>query len=472
MSENGPVFTIPAVKHPREWFSSVTRPSGPLPRPSRRAYAFDVALVLLIAVISIGYIDDHTPVRHINGIPRTIEWDEWTGAIVFLAVAMPALIWRRRFPLTVLWLVAAATVLPQHELPQLAFYLCVIAGYSAAAYSPYRIPTMLSLAAAVVAVASLTPNVLQDVPMGNKAPSTIDQTESEDVFAPQEHDMATRPQSDGASSVVPSEYVAPLILIPVVLAASAMRVWKHRVSESRTRLSTLEKERAEELRRAAEQERARIARELHDVVTHNVSVMVIQTGAARKVMDASPDQAKAALLAVEAGGRAAMSELRHVMGLLTMDDAASAGRAAGSSGDDPDALSLTPQPSLERLESLVERVRGSGTDIALTITGSARPLPSGIELAAYRVVQEALTNTVKHAAGATARITVDYQDDRLAVKVTDSGGTPTSAATTGNGHGLLGLRERLAVYGGTLRCGPTPLGGYRVEAVIPLEDRT
>jgi signal transduction histidine kinase len=196
------------------------------------------------------------------------------------------------------------------------------------------------------------------------------------------------------------------------------------------------------------------------VVTHNVSVMVIQAGAARKVMHADPDQARDALLAVESGGRAAMAELRHVMGLLTMD----------SDGPDPAGTAdLTPQPGLDRLEALVQRVRDTGTPVELTVTGQPQPLLPGVELAAYRVVQEALTNTVKYAAGAVAAVLVEYGRDQLRVDVTDTGGTPATPAATGNGQGLIGLRERLAVYGGTLRAGPRVSGGYRVTALIPLE---
>jgi signal transduction histidine kinase len=121
------------------------------------------------------------------------------------------------------------------------------------------------------------------------------------------------------------------------------------------------------------------------------------------------------------------------------------------------------------LDALVQRVRDTGTPVELTVAGQPRPVPAGIELTAYRIVQEALTNTVKHASGATATVVVEYANDQLQVQVTDSGGTPGASATTGNRHGLIGLRERLAVYGGTLHTGARPTGGYRVTAQIPLE---
>src|SRR6185437_8459943 len=189
-----------------------------------------------------------------------------------------------------------------------------------------------------------------------------------------------------------------------------------------------------------ELERARIARELHDVVTHNVSVMVVQAGAARKVMGASPEQATQALLAVEASGRTAMTELRQVMGLLTSttpelelepQDAkprASARTGAGVAAEElsPDSQ-FAPQPDLDQLESLVDRVRAIGVPVTLTFTGTPRPLSPGVGLAAYRVVQEALTNTVKHAVGASAAVTVTYSAHELRLEIADTGGVPGEA---------------------------------------------
>jgi signal transduction histidine kinase len=149
-----------------------------------------------------------------------------------------------------------------------------------------------------------------------------------------------------------------------------------------------------------------------------------------------------------------MTELRDVMGLLTMD------------GDGPE---LAPQPGLDGLEALVQRMRDAGLAVEVSVTGRRDPVPSGVELTVYRLVQEALTNTVKHAAGADVRVCVDHRGDHLDVEVTDTGGPPGASAGAGSGRGLLGLRERLAVYGGTLTAGPRLSGGYRVRARIPLE---
>jgi signal transduction histidine kinase len=174
-----------------------------------------------------------------------------------------------------------------------------------------------------------------------------------------------------------------------------------------------------------------------------------------------------------------MAELRHVMGLLSAttpgpgDQAAGAAAAAGAQAaveaGAPEA-ELAPKPGLGQVGVLAERVRGTGVPVDLTVTGKRVELPAGVDLAAYRVAQEALTNTVKHAAGARVTIKVDYRPGEVRIEVADTGGTPSPAAGTGNGRGLMGLRERLAVYGGTLDAGRRITGGYRVSAVIPVVD--
>lgn len=413
-------------------------PSGPPLRPTRRACYFDLLLTLVIGISTVYYgIDnaDNVVTREIApGVVRVVPRPSGPGGMAFMvtlaAVASGALALRRRYPLAVLCVVTAATLATPQSVLRLTFYAFVIAVYSAAVFSPYRVATLAALPVSVVLVGT---------------------------------------SGNSVTPIVPNEYIALLILVPMAVAAVGLRTWKLRTDEGRTRLSALEREQGEALRRAVEHERARIARELHDVVTHNVSVMIIQAGAARKIMETSPEQAGEALLAVEAGGRAAMTELRHVMGLLTMaeqgeeTDGAADLDLAGTSAE------LAPQPGLDQLESLVGRVRDTGLPVDLTVTGPPRPLPPGLELAAYRVVQEALTNTVKHAFGATAAVTVEYGPDRLRVEVTDTGGHPGAGAPTGNGRGLIGLRERLAVHDGTLTTGRRMTGGYRVEALIPLE---
>ncbi|WP_030934969.1 sensor histidine kinase [Streptomyces sp. NRRL B-24720] len=411
-------------------------PSGPTLRPTRRAWQFDALVALTLGIATVYYgIDnaDVVVVREIApGVEAVLPRPSGLGGLAFMValafIASAALALRRRYPLAVLCIVTAATLATPQSVLRLTFYAFVIAVYSAAVYSPYRVATLAALPVSVVLVGT---------------------------------------SGNSVTPIVPNEYIALLILVPMAVAAVGLRTWKLRTDEGRTRLSALEREQAQALRRAVEHERARIARELHDVVTHNVSVMIIQAGAARKIMKTSPEQAGEALLAVEAGGRAAMTELRHVMGLLTMADE---GEGTDGGADLPDtAAELAPQPGLDQLETLVGRVRDTGLPVDLAVSGLPRPLPPGLELAAYRVVQEALTNTVKHASGATAAVTVEYGPERLRVEVTDTGGCPGAGAVTGNGRGLIGLRERLAVHDGTLNTGRRLTGGYRVEALIPLE---
>ncbi|MFE7266507.1 sensor histidine kinase [Streptomyces sp. NPDC057592] len=411
-------------------------PSGPPLRPTRRAWQFDVLVALALGITTIYYGIDNAGnivVREIApGVERVVPRPSGLGGMAFMvtlaSIASGALVLRRRYPLAVLCIVTAATLATPQSVLRLTFYAFVIAVYNAAVYSPYRVATLAALPVSIVLVGTA----------GNSV-----------------------------TPIVPNEYIALLILAPMAVAAVGLRTWKLRTDEGRSRLTALEHEQTEALRRAVEHERARIARELHDVVTHNVSVMVIQAGAARTIMNTSPEQAAEALLAVEAGGRAAMTELRHVMGLLTMaDEDEEPDTGADLAGT---AAELTPQPGLDQLETLVGRVRDTGLPVDLTVTGPPRSLPPGLELAAYRVVQEALTNTVKHASGATAAVTVEYRPEQLRVEVTDAGGHPGESANAGSGQGLIGLRERLAVYDGTLNTGRRLTGGYRVEALIPLE---
>jgi signal transduction histidine kinase len=258
----------------------------------------------------------------------------------------------------------------------------------------------------------------------------------------------------GTESLLPGWTSPAVVLLTAGVLAGLIRVWQRQLAASRDRYTRLQQAQDETTRRAVAEERSRIAAELHDVVTHNVSVMVIQAGAARKVMDAAPERSKEALLAVEAGGRAAMAELRHVMGLLAAPD-----------HECPDGLE--PQPGLGQLDALVERVRAAGTRVGVAMALPPDPLPPGVDLAAYRVVQEALTNTLKHAPGADAAVMIGYTEDRLEIEVTDTGGVRAAVPAGGNGRGLIGLRERIALYKGELTSGPTLAGGYRVKARVP-----
>ncbi|WP_309238756.1 sensor histidine kinase [Actinoplanes aureus] len=246
------------------------------------------------------------------------------------------------------------------------------------------------------------------------------------------------------------------ILVPIGLLGVTVRAARSRALASEQRAEALEREQQAATRLAVAEERARIARELHDVVSHHVSVMTIQAGAAGKVMDARPDMAREALSAVEASGRETMAELRHLMGVL----------APG-----PDDDLLRPQPGLDQLAALVENVRRAGQPVTLHATPVS--LPHGLDLAAYRVVQEALTNALRHAPGAPTEVTVTADGDDLVISVENDAPPPRArpAASTGSGAGLLGLTERLRLYEGTLEAGRRVGGGFQVRARIPLNGR-
>jgi signal transduction histidine kinase len=203
---------------------------------------------------------------------------------------------------------------------------------------------------------------------------------------------------------------------------------------------------------AVEEERARIARELHDIVGHAVSVMTVQSGAVRRLLREDQEREREALLVVEQTGRQALAEMRRLVGVLRNPE---------------EAPALAPQPSLEHLERLVEQVREAGLPVEIHIEGDPSHLPAGLDLTAYRLVQEALTNTLKHAHATRAEVSVRYGSGELEVAVVDDGvGSPSTEPA---GQGLLGMRERVSVYGGELRAGPRRGGGFELRARLPVE---
>jgi signal transduction histidine kinase len=213
----------------------------------------------------------------------------------------------------------------------------------------------------------------------------------------------------------------------------------------------LVREREERAQVAVAEERARIARELHDVIGHSVSVMTVQASAVRRLMRADQARERAALETVEATGREALAEMRRMVGVLRAPEAG------------PD---LAPPPTLDQLNRLLETVRGAGLEVDLRTEGTVVPLPPGLDLTAYRLVQEALTNTLKHAQARRAEVRLSYHPDALAVTVRDDGCGPPADPSTG--AGLVGLAERVAVYGGSLGTGPADGGGYELRASLPL----
>jgi signal transduction histidine kinase len=222
------------------------------------------------------------------------------------------------------------------------------------------------------------------------------------------------------------------------------------------RAAWLERERDQQARLAATAERARIARELHDVVAHSLTVVVTLAEAATVTADADPQGAREAMGQVARTGRSALTEMRRLLGVLRTDPADGVEDAGGRS----------PAPGLDRVDELVADARAAGLPVRLTVTGAARPLPATLDATAYRVVQESLTNALRHAGDPTSvRVLLRWTDDGLLVEVTDDGRAGGHGAP--GGHGLTGMRERLAVFGGSLSTGPLPTGGWSVSALLP-----
>jgi signal transduction histidine kinase len=237
----------------------------------------------------------------------------------------------------------------------------------------------------------------------------------------------------------------------------------------------LERERDLMAQQAVAVERARIARELHDVVAHHVSVMVIQAGAAQASLPPGAEATGQALEAIRETGREAMAEMRRLLGLLRSEEPLEPARSAvGQVG--AEAAARAPQPGMTDLEALAARTRETGVDVALEVVGAPRHISPGIELSAYRVAQEALTNTLRHAGpGASATLRLIFEPGTLVIEVIDDGhGRPAVESVErprpGFGHGLVGMRERVTLFGGQLETGPLPGGGYRVMARFPLDD--
>jgi signal transduction histidine kinase len=215
----------------------------------------------------------------------------------------------------------------------------------------------------------------------------------------------------------------------------------------------LERDREEAARAAVDAEPARIARELHDLVAHSMGVMVIQAQAAQRVLRIDPAATEQALTSIEVTGRQGLAEMRRLLDVLVGTE---------------ETAPLAPQPALRHLDTLLDQVRAAGLPVEVSLDGSESPLPPGVDLSAYRIVQEALTNTLRHAGPAHARVRLHYHHDCFDVEVVDDGTTTTGSDNTG-GHGLIGMRERVALYGGTLHTGHQPEGGYLVRAHLPFD---
>jgi signal transduction histidine kinase len=245
-----------------------------------------------------------------------------------------------------------------------------------------------------------------------------------------------------------------VVVVPSWLAGDVVQTRRIEAANREAEAERAVRETEGRLRAAAAEERRHMARELHDVVAHGVSVMLIQSGAARQVVRTSPDRAEEALLTVEATGREAMAELRRLLGVLN---------------DEGEAPGLAPQPGVDQLGALVERVREAGLPAELAIDGAPRPLPASLDMTVYRIAQEALTNALRYARRAATLVHVSYEPDQLRLEILDDGPATPADAAEGSGRGLVGMEQRAALVGGRLEAGPRLGGGYAVRAWLPLE---
>ena len=261
----------------------------------------------------------------------------------------------------------------------------------------------------------------------------------------------------GAVAVLGTYIESELGILVAWLSGRNLRHRRARWAELAARAERLEREREEEARRAVAEERLRIARELHDVIAHSMSVIAVQSAVGNHVIDTQPTEARQALAAIEATSRSALTEMRRLLGVLRQE-----GEPRGS---------LTPAPGLADLASLVGQVQDAGLRVWINVDGQRGPIPPGIDLSAYRIIQEALTNVIKHAAASSANVTISYRPDSVTVEITDQGSSGPPGRTD-SGHGIIGMRERVAVFGGEFAAGPGPDGGFRVRACFPIAEVT
>jgi signal transduction histidine kinase len=348
-----------------------------------------------------------------------------SGSLIVLAIGLLVLqtiplAWRRSQPSLVLALVAVAfglKVLLGINTSVAGFGL-LIGMYSVAAYEPHRRRVLfLGLAGVGFAAGFVVFGVTGD------------------------------PRSFGLS--VPS-----LAFVAAWLIGDYLRTRRAYIAQLEERAARLERERDQDRRQAADEERTRIARELHDVVAHDVSVIAIQAGAARTVQASQPQAASQALALIETTARQTLVELSQLLGVLRKSDGATADRS--------------PQPGLDKLPALVAELRSAGLAVEVSTHGEPRPLPPAVDLSAYRILQEATTNVLKHAHARNVHVRIAYRPRDLVVFVRDDGVGHRRGQPGGNGHGLIGMRERVSLFGGHLRAGTAPGGGFVVAARLPI----
>ncbi len=354
--------------------------------------------------------------------PDGLVPEPWPTALVWQAAGMTPVVIRRRWP----WLAVAA--MATHTLASLLLrgqstqgVAIMVITYTAAAYLPLR---RAALAWSVLWLPAMTIATVWRVPQNQSMPVPF--------------------------------FVAFNLAAALVAFFVGRTVYNRRayVAALEDRARTAELNRDALTTKAVADERRRIARELHDVVAHHVSVMGVLATGSRRMLHRDPSAVHEALTTIEETGRTVLREMRRLLDVLRTDEEA--------------VDELTPQPGLGAVASLADQVREAGLPVTLTVLGAPSALDPGVALTIYRVVQEALTNTLKHAGTATAEVRLTFDHQGLVVEVSDTGRGPQPGATA-LGHGLLGMRERVTLYGGTLRTGPRPGGGFRVYAKIPAE---
>jgi len=378
--------------------------------PFARRYWFDA---LLLAMAGIGVTGAVLGREHIDGP----EGPLWFDILAILVIVLPLLA-RRRFPFGA---------------PAAMGVAAALTSFVDTTVVPYDGVTFLVGCAALFLVGSLR----------DRAQAVAGFAVAEGVLAVVLHNHPTL----GVGDFV----VASIIFAIVWTIAFGVGRKSVEADEAKERANRAEREREERARVAVAEERARIARELHDVVGHSVSVMTVQASGVRRLLRPDQEREREALLVVERTGREALAEMRRMVGVLRRPE---------------EAPALAPQPSLDHLSRLVEQAREAGLPVELRIEGEATQLPAGVDLTAYRLVQEGLTNVVKHAQATRAEVLVNYGDGYLEVTVNDNGQGVGNG--DGGGHGLVGMRERVSVYGGELDAGPQTGGGYRLRAKLPL----
>jgi signal transduction histidine kinase len=377
-----------------------------------RRYWFDI---VILTVVGIGLTGAVLGRERKDGPAGPL----WFDVLAILAIVLPLLA-RRRFPFgapVALAVAAASTSFIDNTVV------------------PYDGVTFLAGCAALFLVGSLR-----------------ERSQAVAGFAVAEGVLAVVVNNDPNGAV--GDFVVASIIFTIVWSiAFGVGRKSEEADEARERATRAEREREERARVAVADERARIARELHDVVGHSVSVMTVQASAVRRLLRPEQRREREALLIVERTGREALAEMRRMVGVLRRPE---------------EAPALAPQPSLEHLDKLVAQAREAGLPVELRVEGESVQLPAGVDLTAYRLIQEGLTNAIKHARATRAEVVVHYTDDHVELAVSDDG-SGSGGNSDGGGHGLVGMRERVSVYGGELEAGPAPSGGYRLSARLPIE---